>query len=103
MRITLMVPTDPKRTFELPGSEKCREDFVSVERIVVLAHGDEMAEAEPFEYRPGALIVFRGEEGVAQPFFQAWMECRADNDGLYRERAPGLDHAQPLAEGRHLS
>src|SRR5215208_3540656 len=26
-----------------------------------------------------------------------------DNDGLYRERAPGLEHAQLAAEDRHLT
>src|SRR5215212_2830873 len=87
----------------LCGGEEGREVFVSIEGVILLANGDEAAEAEPFQEMPGALIVFRGEECRAQSFFQFWMECRADYHRLYRERAPGLDHAQTLAEVRHLS
>jgi hypothetical protein len=76
---------------------------VGVEGVVSLVNDDEAGEAELFQDLVCALVLFCGEEGSAQSLFQVCSECRLDHQGLYRERAPGLDHAQLAAEGRHLS
>ena len=65
--------------------------------------GDEAAEAELFESAARLLVLFCGKECGTQSLFQFGMECRVDHDGLYRVGAPGLDHAQLIAEGRRLS
>ena len=67
---------------------------MGLEGVVSLVNDDEAGEAELFQDLVCALVLFCGEEGDAQSLFQVWMECRADHHGLYRERAPGLDHAQ---------
>ena len=76
---------------------------MGVEREVFEVCGDEAAEAELLQSSARLLVLFGGEECGAKSLFQIWTECRADYDGLYRVRTPGHDHAQLIAEGRHLS
>jgi hypothetical protein len=75
---------------------------VGVAGVVSRSNSDEVAEAELFQSSARVLVLFCGEKCDTQSFFQVGMDCRADDDGLYRVRALGLDHAQFLAEGRHL-
>ena len=67
-----------------------------------MVSGDKAAEAELFKSSARLLVLFCGEECGAQSLFQLWIEGGAHDDGLYRVRTPGLDHAQLIAEGRHL-
>ena len=76
---------------------------MGVEGVVFGISGDEAAEAELFESAARLLVLFCGKECGTQSLFQYGMECRVDHDGLYRVGAPGLDHAQLIAEGRGAS
>ena len=64
---------------------------MGVEGVVSPVNDDEAGEAELFQDLVCALVLFCGEEGGAQSLFQVCSECRPDHQGLYRERAPGLD------------
>ena len=75
---------------------------MGVEGVVFRANSNEVAEAELLQDMVRAVILFYGEEGSAEALFQLLVECRVDDDGLYRVRAPGVDHTQIFAEGRCL-